>query len=427
MGQPLGTLSGGESQRLKLAKYMSPLDKKSESAILLIDEPTTGLHLSDVQRLVDCLRKTVASGNSLFVIEHHPSVLRQSDWIIELGPGAGKLGGKVIAEGSPHSFRSLNTATSRLLHRRPIKTERNRKKVSSKKLNQRNYGRKKDLEILGARENNLKDVNLRIPSNQFVVITGPSGSGKSSLAFEVIFAEGQRRFLESMSSYARQFVEQIGRPQVDQIKGISPTVAIEQRVTRGSKKSTVGSITEVAQYLRLLYARLGEQCSPNNGALLVSSTPQEICKAITKKAKGILGAQLLSPLVTNRKGHHKPLINWAQGQGFDQVRCDGEVLSTKSFDGLDRYRSHDIEVVIKTWDKTPRPLVLKVWLNMLWIWERAAAYCSYQMVKALGFPSINLTHKRVRLIPSLNLRCCHGTLHAAGVLPVEAMAGYMTG
>ena len=363
MGQPLGTLSGGESQRLKLAKYMSPLDKKSESAILLIDEPTTGLHLSDVQRLVDCLRKTVASGNSLFVIEHHPSVLRQSDWIIELGPGAGKLGGKVIAEGSPHSFRSLNTATSRLLHRRPIKTERNRKKVSSKKLNQRNYGRKKDLEILGARENNLKDVNLRIPSNQFVVITGPSGSGKSSLAFEVIFAEGQRRFLESMSSYARQFVEQIGRPKVDQIKGISPTVAIEQRVTRGSKKSTVGSITEVAQYLRLLYARLGEQCSPQSGKPLVSSTPQEIARVLVKRVESNQGVRLLAPLVVNRKGHHKPLVNWAREQGFTEVRCDGEILPTDSFEGLDRYKLHDIEVVMNHWAKPPTRPVLNTSIN----------------------------------------------------------------
>ena len=356
MGQPLGTLSGGESQRLKLAKYMGPLGKKSEPAILLIDEPTTGLHLSDVQRLIDCLKKTVAGGNSLFVIEHNPMVLCQSDWIVELGPGAGKLGGKIIAEGSPRSFRSLNTATSSLFS--DLEKQPKDKQIDYGQFKKGNYRRKKDLEILGAQENNLKNINLRIPSNQFVVVTGPSGSGKSSLAFQVIFAEGQRRFLESMSSYARQFVEQVGKPKVDQINGISPTVAIEQRVTRGSKKSTVGSITEIAQYLRLLYARLGEQHSPQSGKPLVSSTPQEISRILAKRIQKISGVRLLAPLVVNRKGHHKPLVNWAREQGFMEVRCDGDILPTHSFEGLDRYRLHDIEVVMNHWVKPPSRPVL---------------------------------------------------------------------
>ena len=147
--------------------------------------------------------------------------------------------------------------------------------------------------------------------------------------------------MESMSSYARQFIEQLNKPKVDFIKGISPTVAIEQRVTRGSKKSTVGSITEIAQYLRLLYARLGIQCSPINGAPLISSTPQEICRLISAKIKSQTEAKLLAPLVSNRKGHHKPLVNWAREHGFLQVRCDGKIISTDSFEGLDRYRLHD--------------------------------------------------------------------------------------
>jgi len=360
LGQPLSTLSGGESQRLKLAKYMSPLEKKATSSLLLLDEPTTGLHFADVQKLINCLKKVVISGHSLLVIEHHPSVLMQSDWIVELGPGAGKLGGEIIAEGCPDGFYDLDTPTGKLFKSSQTSNSKSANIRNSKsKLYYNHYSNGKGLEIIGAKENNLKGLSLTIPSNQFVVVTGPSGSGKSSLAFDVVFAEGQRRFMESMSSYARQFVEQVGKPKVDLIKGISPTVAIEQRVTRGSKKSTVGSITEIAQYLRLLYARAGVQCSPKNGIPLVSSTPQEICKAISKKVKGQQGVKLFCPLVTNRKGHHKPLVNWAREQGFEQIRCDGEIVSTDTFEGLDRYRLHDIELQLETWNKPLKPKVLQ--------------------------------------------------------------------
>ncbi len=354
LGQPLSTLSGGESQRLKLAKYMIPACKSSRPAILLLDEPTTGLHLSDVQMLISCLRKVVDEGHSLLVIEHHPLVLSQAEWILELGPGAGKNGGKLIAEGHPEDFLSLDTPTARLLKSTTGTSAKRICGISPKQAKKYTYRKKPDLEITGARENNLKNLDLKIPSNQFVVITGPSGSGKSSLAFDVVFAEGQRRFLDSMSSYSRQFVEQIGRPKVDQVKGISPTVAIEQRVTRGSKKSTVGTITEISQYLRLLYARVGIQHSPKTGKALVSSTPQEIARIIAGQIKGVAGARLLAPLVTSKKGHHKPMVNWAREQGFQKVRCDGRFFSTESFEGLDRYSLHDIEVLVNDWQYSPK-------------------------------------------------------------------------
>ena len=357
LGQPLNTLSGGESQRLKLAKFMSPVENKSSPALILLDEPTTGLHLADIQRLVDCLKKISDSGHSLIVIEHHFSVLRQADWILELGPGAGKLGGKVIASGPPSIFPKLDSPTA-CLFKNYLRSSDVARKQSAEKTSPFTNFVKKDLEIVGAHENNLKNINLKIPANQFVVVTGPSGSGKSSLAFDVVFAEGQRRFLESMSSYARQFVEQLGRPQVDQINGVCPTVAIEQRVNRGSKKSTVGSITEIAQYLRLLYAKIGTQCSPKNGAPLVSSTAQEICRKVAKILQKEKGAQLLSPLITNRKGHHKPLVAWAKGQGFDWVRCDGQLHSTQGFEGLERYRLHDVEVLITTFHHNPKNKIL---------------------------------------------------------------------
>ena len=353
LGQPLNTLSGGESQRLKLIKYMTQMKKGVNPSLLLIDEPTTGLHFQDISKLMDCLREILGAGNSLLVIEHNPQVLKNADWIFEMGPGAGKKGGRKIADGPPSAFLQINTPTSLVL-----KGERERKPEKTK-YRRLKFRMRKSIEVLGARENNLKNLSLKIPTNQFVVVTGPSGSGKSSLAFDVIFAEGQRRFMESMSSYARQFIEQLGKPEVDQITGISPTVAIEQRVTRGTKKSTVGSVTEVAQYLRLLYARIGTQVSIKSGKPLVSCTTSQVINQIqTFLTKGKPSTKspviLLSPLITNRKGHHKPIVNWAREKGFEEVRCDGDFMKTENFNGLDRYRTHNLEAVVVRWQKIPK-------------------------------------------------------------------------
>ena len=217
---------------------------------------------------------------------------------------------------------------------------------------------KEGLENNRGPENNLKNLSVTIPANKFVVVTGPSGSGKSSLAFGVIFAEGQRRFMESMSSYARQFVNQLGKPEIDSLSGISPTVAIEQRVTRGSPKSTVGSTTEIAQFLRLLYSRIGVQLSTVNQERLTSNTEAEVIAGIKEgfsisKSSAKKPSTLLAPLVTNRKGHHKPIVNWARDKGYSWVRCDGQIAKTDDFEGLDRYREHNVEVVIEQWTAKP--------------------------------------------------------------------------
>jgi excinuclease ABC subunit A len=353
LGQPLNTLSGGESQRLKLVKYMTALKKGHAPSILLVDEPTTGLHMQDICRLLKCLREVVQSGHSLFVIEHNLQVLQGADWIIELGPGAGEKGGKIIAQGSPASFRRRSTPTSKIL-----KTSVTERGLDKSERNTRRWRGRTNLKVVGARENNLKNISLDIPPNKFVVVTGPSGSGKSSLAFDVIFAEGQRRFMESMSSYARQFVEQLSKPDVDSVSGISPAVAIEQRVTRGTRKSTVGSVTEIAQFLRLLYARVGTQLSIVDQAPLTINTESSIIKNLRAELNRCnptprKPALLLAPLVSNRKGHHKPIINWARGKGVEHVRCDGILSGTDEFQGLDRYRLHNIEAVVEKWDCLP--------------------------------------------------------------------------
>ena len=353
LGQPLNTLSGGESQRLKLVKYMTALKKGLSPSILLIDEPTTGLHMQDVCRLLDCLREVVQAGHSLFVIEHNLQVLQGCEWIVELGPGAGDKGGKIIAQGSPASFRKRSTPTSKILKSPGTDGSSGKKELAP----QRWRGRS-DLKILGARENNLKNISPDIPPNKFVVVTGPSGSGKSSLAFDVIFAEGQRRFMESMSSYARQFVEQLSKPDVDDVTGISPAVAIEQRVNRGTRKSTVGSVTEIAQFLRLLYARVGTQLSRGNQAPLTVNSESGISRSLRAewaecKPSPRKPALLLAPLVSDRKGHHKPIVNWAREKGFEEVRCDGTLSGINEFQGLDRYRLHNIEGVIGKWTSLP--------------------------------------------------------------------------
>jgi excinuclease ABC subunit A len=208
------------------------------------------------------------------------------------------------------------------------------------------------LTIIGARENNLKNLSLSIPHRQLNVVTGVSGSGKSTLAFDIVFAEGQRRFMESMSPYARQFVEQLPRPAVDRLTGIPPTVAIEQRVTRGSRKSTVATITEVAQYLRLIYARLGIQHHPDTDQPVKPLSPGALRALLARvmtsdpKAKRAKHLYLCAPLIRGRKGHHQPIATWIANQGYELMRADGRLTRVDAFQKLDRYKEHDIEVVV---------------------------------------------------------------------------------
>ncbi len=384
LGQPLNTLSGGESQRLKLVRYLSDYagddvgralrptesdnvgDKprptaQAPGALLLLDEPTTGLHRHDVKRLLEVLQRIVDRGHSVVVIEHNLDVLKSADWILEIGPEAGSQGGRVVAEGAPEAIARSDTATSPFL--REALSSSNLSGYSAEQLaaaeDAAPYGtelstfnfRSSSLEILGARENNLKNISVSIPHRQLSVVTGVSGSGKSTLAFDIIFAEGQRRFMESMSPYARQFVEQLPRPDIDRLTGIPPTVAIEQRVTRGSRKSTVATITEVAQYLRLLYARLGIQHHPDTGRAVTPLSPSELRQLLDKtlatpaarKAKHLY---LCAPLIRGRKGHHQPMADWIAKQGYELMRADGRLLDPNKFTKLDRYKEHDIEVVV---------------------------------------------------------------------------------
>jgi excinuclease ABC subunit A len=386
LGQPLNTLSGGESQRLKLVKYLGTFTgtapapasaiPQSSSALLLLDEPTTGLHRHDVGRLLTVLHALVDRGHSVVVIEHNTDVLKNADWLIEVGPEGGAAGGRIVAEGTPEQVALTRTATAPYLRAALAAGAGTESLALAAEPEQSPYAHHVSsipslaslpstaasqasafpppasaLRILGARENNLRNLSLSIALRSLTVVTGVSGSGKSTLAFDIVFAEGQRRFMESMSPYARQFVEQLPRPAVDRVTGIPPTVAIEQRLTRGGRKSTVATITEVAQYLRLLYAKLGVQHHPVTGnpvrALTAAELEKHFLSALAapaaKKAKHLY---LCAPLVRGRKGHHQPIADWIRDHGYPLMRADERLLLVENFTKLDRFKEHNVEVVV---------------------------------------------------------------------------------
>jgi excinuclease ABC subunit A len=374
LGQPVPTLSGGEAQRLKLAGHLaenaaheqsanrknnrrrvssgeSPAKAAPESAVrkgslFLFDEPTTGLHFDDVAKLLRAFRRLIDAGHSLLVIEHNLDVVRAADWIIDLGPEGGDAGGAIVCVGTPaqvmrvpasHTGRALVEAESpasfgnavhdaEILHRAATPTA---------------------IEIRGAREHNLKNVDVNIGLNQFTVITGVSGSGKSSLAFDILFAEGQRRYLESLNAYARQFVQPASRPDVDAIFGIPPTVAIEQRTSRGGHKSTVATLTEIYHFLRLLYVKLGVQYCPSCNAAIEPQSADAIAARVLKDYRG-QKIDVRSPLIVARKGLYTALAKWARGKGFKELRVDGSLLPTSKWPKLDRFVEHSIELPVAT-------------------------------------------------------------------------------
>ena len=201
------------------------------------------------------------------------------------------------------------------------------------------------IEVFGARSHNLKDIDVVIPREKLVVITGLSGSGKSSLAFDTIYAEGQRRYIETFSAYARQFLGSLERPDVDKIQGLSPVIAIEQKTTSKSPRSTVGTITEIYDFLRLLFARASDAYSFNTGERMVSYNDAQIQQLIKESFAG-KRIHILAPIVQSRKGHYRELFEQVAKQGFVKVRVDGKVENIVKGMKVDRYKTHDIEIVV---------------------------------------------------------------------------------
>ena len=201
------------------------------------------------------------------------------------------------------------------------------------------------IEVFGAREHNLKNIDVKLPRNSLIVITGISGSGKSSLAFDTIYAEGQRRYMESFSAYARSFIGDMERPDVDKINGLSPVISIEQKTTSRNPRSTVGTTTEIYDFLRLLYARAGEAFSYITGKKMIRQSEDQIINSLLKTFDG-QKLMLLAPLVRGRKGHYRELFDEYAKKGFTKMRIDGEIVELKPKMQIDRYKAHNIELVV---------------------------------------------------------------------------------
>jgi len=370
LGQPVPTLSGGEAQRLKLAGFLAEAAKAKTSSkqllakkgvLFMFDEPTTGLHFDDIAKLMRAMRRLLEDGNSLIVIEHNMDVIRASDWLIDLGPEGGDAGGWLVAEGPPETVRLHPTSHTGKALRDYAESmgavyavdaiKASKALVASEHSAAYAAASSGSIQIINAKEHNLKSLSVDIPRGKFNVITGVSGSGKSTLAFDILFNEGQRRYLESLNAYARSIVQPAGRPEVDAVYGIPPTVAIEQRLSRGGRKSTVGTTTEVWHFLRLLYVKLGTQHCIHDGAAVQPQTTDRIAAQLMREFKG-QHIGLMSPLVMNRKGVYTELADWARPRGYTHLRVDGHFLPTNGFPRLDRFKEHTIELPVASLEVT---------------------------------------------------------------------------
>ncbi len=357
LGQASPTLSGGEAQRVKLSRELAK--RSTGRTLYILDEPTTGLHMHDVKQLIGVLERLVDAGNTVLVVEHNLDVVKRADHVIDLGPEGGAGGGELVVCGTPEQVAAAKAsltgqALKSMLKVEPAATPRRRGRqpvpVSLEKLTAEVAKASIDpgppmIAVRGASQHNLKAVDLDIPRGAMTVCCGPSGSGKTSLAFDTLYAEGQRRYVESLSPYARQFVGQVPKPVFERIDGLSPAVAIEQRSTGSTPRSTVGTLTEMYDYFRVLAARLGVMHCPACG---VATAAQSVDAVVDRMLTETPGARLLllAPVEPKVGQSAESFFAGLRAAGYVRVRIDGVTSHLDDKPTLDRKQKSRVEIVI---------------------------------------------------------------------------------
>ena len=344
LGQSLATVSGGEAQRLKLIReLLSTGAARRGHSLVVLDEPTRGLHTCEVALLIRQLRELVSSGHSVVVVEHHLQVLRAADWLVDLGPGGGPDGGTVLYSGSPPSLVASGDSPTALALRAAEAAVPPRARV-------RRASRLPDMRIRGAREHNLRIDDLTIPQHQLVCVSGVSGSGKSSLVRDILFAEGRRRYVEALAVTARQALPKISAPDVRSVDGLAPAVHVSQRLTKGGAHSTVGTLTGVYHYLRLLYAKVATPVCARCKRRCEVTASEHVLESVREQVQRLSSSRVLrimAPLIRARKGRHEQLLErMVRDARVVGLRVDGAFVSTTSRVELAVGLAHDIDAVV---------------------------------------------------------------------------------
>jgi excinuclease ABC subunit A len=371
LGHPLSELSGGEAQRLKLVPHI--VDGSRGRSLFLFDEPTTGLHMRDVERLIELFHFLRDQGHSIICVEHNLRLIAASDWVVDLGPEGGAQGGEVIEQGTPYEIvqraEGSKSLTARYLQdfvaeSAGPKTESSKAKTVRKESKSKKSSSRKEttaIQIHGAREHNLKNISLNIPLQSLITLTGVSGSGKSTIAKDIIYAEGQRRYLDCLSPYARQFIKELKKPAIDDIRNVQPTICVYQHTFQPSALSTVATMSEVYNFLRLLYAKIGVQFCPDHPETSVSPlSAEQIATYLKRNYSGSI--RLLAPVINQKKGHHRAVFQRAVETEVSEVRVDGVLCNPSKHveEGLAKTKAHSIEFVTARFSVKNLPIDLIV-------------------------------------------------------------------
>ena len=329
LGQTSTTLSGGEAQRIKLATELHR--PATGRTLYLLDEPTTGLHMADIERLLAALQALVDHGNTVAVIEHNADVIKVADHIIDMGPEGGEAGGFLVGSGTPEEIAKLDTATGAVLRDALGETLPIRSPDPAVVAAATHH---KDIRLKGTRTHNIKGIDVTFPHGKMTVVTGVSGSGKTSLAFHTLFAEGQRRYVESLSTYARRFLGRAGRAPVDETEGLAPAIAIDQRNRSHNPRSTVATVTELYDTLRLLYARIGQPHCPICHTAIHGQPPSTAAKTLATEAPG--PGWLVCNLPPGTRASDLMADGFSRAWNSDESGKDAEVILTEEtpLDGL---------------------------------------------------------------------------------------------